>query len=55
MLPEGEQGSSSSSTLALVEALVSKNRRLAAYKKTVRELRGRVKSLEKESRDRNNS
>ena len=54
MLPEGGPVSSSS-TLALVEALVSKNRRLAAYKETIRELRDRVKTLEEESRDRINS
>ena len=41
-----------SSTLALVEALVSKNRKMAAYRKTVRELRERVRELEKERRDR---
>ena len=54
MLPEGRPVSSSS-TLALVEALVSKNRRLAAYKETIRELRERVKTLEEESRDRTSS
>ena len=35
-----------SSTIALVEALVSKNRKMAAYKKTIRELRERVRLLE---------
>ena len=48
MLPEGSP-ESSSSTLALVEALVSKNRRLAAYKETIRELRERVKILEEKN------
>ena len=38
-----------SPTLALVEALVSKNRRLASYKKTIRELRERVRQLEEQS------
>ena len=50
-----KQGSSSSTTMALVEALVSKNRRLSAYQQTIRELRDRVETLEEENRDRTKS
>ena len=50
-----QQGSSSSTTMALVEALVSKNRRLSAYQQTIRELRDRVETLEEENRDRTKS
>lgn len=38
----------STSTLSLVEALVSKNRRLTSSKKTIRELREKVRELEQE-------
>ena len=41
-------GGGEGSTLALVEVLVSKNRRLAAYKKRIRELKQQVKALEEE-------